>query len=167
MLRFITTADTEILATAAAVRRLPDAFPEVRCANPKGTPDLDPFLDDVLDGARVVVIRVLGGRRGWQGGVDLLARRCRDAGIALIALGGEALPDAEMTALSTAPAGAVAQVGEYLRSGDVDNVEQMLRLLADTFLMTGFGFEAPREVPDVGVHRRVDEFCYQTNGECF
>ena len=152
-LRFITTADTEILATAAAVRRLPEDFPEVRCANPGMTRDIEPFLDHVLgDGARVVVIRVLGGRRGWQGGVDRLAERCREQGIALIALGGEARPDAEMTALSTAPSGAVAQVGEYLNSGDVDNVEQMLRFLADTFLLEGFGFEEPKGVEEMGVY---------------
>ena len=57
-----------------------------------------------------------------------------------------------MTALSTAPAGAVAQAGEYLRHGDVDNVEQLLRFLADTFLLEGHGFEAPREVADLGVY---------------
>ncbi|GAC1536096.1 MAG: cobaltochelatase subunit CobN [Myxococcales bacterium] len=154
MLRFITTADTEILAAAAAVRRLPHGFPQVRCANPQGTRDLEPFLDHVLDGAGVVIIRVLGGRRGWQGGVDRLAERCRADGIALIALGGESRPDAEMTALSTVPSGAVAQVGEYLRSGDVDNIEQMLRFLADTFLLEGFGFEPPRAVEEIGVYRR-------------
>ncbi|MFT4036366.1 MAG: hypothetical protein QM679_12405, partial [Patulibacter sp.] len=75
-LRFITTADTEILATAAAVDRLPDEFPVVRCGNPAMTQEIDPFLDHVLgDDARVVVLRVLGGRRGWQGGVDRLAER--------------------------------------------------------------------------------------------
>ncbi|UTI64125.1 cobaltochelatase subunit CobN [Paraconexibacter antarcticus] len=152
MLRFITTADTEILATASAVRRLPEDFPVVRCANPKGTRDIDPFLDHVLDGARVVVIRVLGGRRGWQGGVDRLAERCREDGIALIALGGESAPDAEMTALSTVPSGAVATVGEYLQSGDVDNIEQLLRFLADTFLLEGFGFEEPKPVEKLGVY---------------
>ena len=152
MLRFVTTADTEILATAAAVRRLPDGFPVVRCANPRGTTDIEPFLDDVLDGAGVVVLRVLGGRRGWEGGVDRLAERCRATGVALLALGGEAAPDAEMTALSTAPAGAVAQAGEYLRSGDVDNIEQLLRFLADTFLLEGFGFEEPKPVEELGVY---------------
>jgi cobaltochelatase CobN len=152
LLRLITTADTEILATAAAVRRLPDDFPEVRCANPQGTRDLDPFLDHVLEGAKVVVIRVLGGRRGWQGGVDRLAERCKQQDIALIALGGEARPDAEMTALSTVPTGAVAQVGEYLLSGDVDNVEQLLRFLADTFLLEGFGFDPPTAVADLGIY---------------
>lgn len=152
MLRFVTTADTEILATAGAVRRLPDDFPEVRCANPRGTREIEAFCDHVLDGARVVVLRVLGGRRGWDGGVDRLAQRCREEGVALIALGGEARPDAEMTALSTVPAGAVAQAGEYLASGDVGNVEQLLRFLADTFLLEGFGFEAPAPVEQVGVY---------------
>ncbi len=154
MLRFVTTADTEILATAGAVERLPEGFPEVRCANPGAAGgEHAAFVDDVLDGARVVLCRVLGGRRGWPEGFDLLRSRCAAQGIALLALGGEAQPDAEMTALSLAPVGAVAQAGEYLRHGDIDNVEQLLRFLADTFLLEGYGFEAPREVPDLGVYR--------------
>jgi cobaltochelatase CobN len=153
VLRFVTTADTEILATAAAVAQLPDDFPEVRCANP-GTAGSDDatLIDDILEGeTRVVLCRVLGGRRGWPG-FDALRARCEQRGIALLALGGEAAPDAEMTGLSLAPAGAVAQAGEYLRHGDVDNVQQLLRFLADTFLLEGFGFEAPREVADLGVY---------------
>jgi cobaltochelatase CobN len=100
----------------------------------------------------MVLCRILGGRRGWPEGLDLLARRCAEQGVVLLALGGEAEPDAEMTALSTAPAGAVAQAGEYLRHGDVDNVEQLLRFLADTFLLDGYGFEPPHEVADLGVY---------------
>jgi len=152
MLRFVTTADTEILATAAAVRRLPGDFPEVRCANPNASGDADQLIERVLEGARVVLCRILGGRRGWPEGFDLLRARCRERGIALIALGGEAQPDAEMTELSLAPAGAVAQAGEYLRHGDVENVEQLLRFLADTFLLEGHGFEPPHDVADLGVY---------------
>jgi cobaltochelatase CobN len=152
VLRFVTTADTEILATAAAVERLGADFPEVRCANPGMNADAAAFVDEVLDGARVVLCRILGGRRGWPDGLDLLVEGCRQRGAVLLALGGELEPDAEMTALSTAPAGAVAQAGEYLRHGDVNNVEQMLRFLADTFLLEGHGFEPPREVADLGVY---------------
>ena len=152
MLRFVTTADTEILATAEAVRRLPGDFPEVRCANPSGHPEPEALINDLLDGARVVLCRILGGRRGWPEGIDLLAARCRERGTVLLALGGEADPDAEMTALSSAPAGAVAQAGEYLRHGDVGNVEQLLRFLADTFLLQGHGFEPPRALEDLGVY---------------
>ncbi len=152
MLRFVTTADTEILATAAAVGRLPEGFPEIRCANPSGVTQHQEFIDDVVAGARVVLCRILGGRRGWPGGFDLLATTCKQRGIVLLALGGEAEPDAEMTALSLAPAGAVAQAGEYLRNGDVDNVAQLFRFLADTFLLEGYGFDPPHEVPDFGVY---------------
>ncbi len=151
MLRFVTTADTEILATAAAVEQLPADFPPVRCANPFGQ-DATQLVDTIMDGAGVVLVRILGGRRGWQDGLPLLVERCREAGVPLLALGGEAEPDAEMTALSSAPSGAVGQAGEYLRHGDVDNVEQLLRFLADTFLLTGFGFEPPRETADLGVY---------------
>jgi cobaltochelatase CobN len=152
VLRFVTTADTEILAAASAVERLPDDFPEVRCANPGGHPDPAALVEDVLDEARVVLCRILGGRRGWPDGLDLLVDGCRQRGAVLLALGGEAEPDAEMTGLSSAPAGAVAQAGEYLRHGDVDNVEQLLRFLADTFLLEGYGFEPPHEVDDLGVY---------------
>jgi len=152
MLRFITTADTEILAAAAAVERLGDDFPTVRCANPGGAIDQPAFVDDVLDGARVVLCRILGGRRGWPEGFDLLLARCQAEGIALLALGGELEPDAEMTSLSLAPTGAIAQAGEYLRHGDIANIEQLLRFLADTFLLEGYGFEPPHEVPDLGVY---------------
>jgi cobaltochelatase CobN len=152
LLRFVTTADTEILATAAAVERLGVDFPAVRCANPAGAVDQQAFVDELLDGAAVVLCRILGGRRGWPQGFDLLRSRCRRHGIPLLALGGEIEPDAEMTALSLAPAGAVAQAGEYLRHGDVANVEQLLRFLADTFLLEGHGFEPPHEVPDLGVY---------------
>jgi len=152
VLRFVTTADTEILATAAAVERLPDDFPSVYCSNPAGHPDPAALVEEILDGARVVLCRVLGGRRGWPEGLDLLVDGCRRRGTILLALGGEAEPDAEMTAMSTAPAGAVAQAGEYLRHGDVDNVEQLLRFLADTFLLQGHGFEAPHQVSDLGVY---------------
>jgi cobaltochelatase CobN len=152
VLRFVTTADTEILATAAAVARLPDGFPQVRCANPAGALDHAALVEDVLDGARVVLCRILGGRRGWPEGFELLRERCAQRGVALLALGGEAEPDAELTALSLAPAGAVAQAGEYLRHGDVENVEQLLRFLADTFLLEGHGFAPPRELPELGVY---------------
>ncbi len=151
MLRIITTADTEILATAAAVQRLPGGFPEVRCANPSGLAEPASLIDDLLAGARVVLCRILGGRRGWDG-FDLLRERCLEAAIPLIALGGEAEPDAEMTALSLAPAGAVVQAGEYLCHCDPENVEQLLRFLADTFLLEGYGFDPARELPDLGVY---------------
>jgi cobaltochelatase CobN len=149
MLRVLSHADTDLLAVTRALRELPDDFPEVRVANPAALASLDELLRD----ARVVVVRLLGGRRAWEDGVDELRRRATAAdgsGFALLLLGGEPQPDAELAELSHAPAGALAHAFEYLRHGGVANAANLLRFLADTFLLEGYGFDDPVELPSHG-----------------
>lgn len=148
MLRLLTTADTEILAAAHALKQLDADFPEVRCANPSTLEDIAAFAD----GARVIVVRLLGGRRAWPEGINELRALAERNGTALILLGGEADPDAELAELSTAPAGAVGQAFEYLRHGGVDNTRELLTFLSDTFALTGYGFEDPQPLEDVGFY---------------
>jgi cobaltochelatase CobN len=152
----LTTADTEVLAAVRAQATLPAGFPRVLAANPARVDDPEAFLDEHLepvDNGAVVVVRLLGGRRAWPAGLDLLTRRCADRGVPLLAFGGEAEPDAELTAASTAPAGVAADAFEYLRQGGVANTAHLLRFLADTLLLTGFGFDPPVPLPDHGVYR--------------
>ncbi|HSK99793.1 MAG TPA: cobaltochelatase subunit CobN [Rubrobacteraceae bacterium] len=157
-LLFITTADTEILAAAKAMELLPEGFPEVRCANPARLEGGGSSLDDLLDGTGVVMVRLLGGRRAWPEGFEALRRRCAERGTPLLAFGGEAEPDAELTALSTTPSGVVAEAFEYLRHGGVANTANLLRFVADTLLFEGYGFEPARELPELGVyHPRLPE----------
>src|SRR5918998_986940 len=157
-LLFLTTADTEILAAARATGLLPGGFPEIRCANPVALGDPAAFLEEALPGTRVALVRLLGGRRAWPGGFEGLRRRCVELGVPLLAFGGEAEPDAELTALSTAPSGVVAEAFEYLRRGGVANTENLLRFVADTLLFEGYGFEPPSPVPELGVyHPKLSE----------
>src|SRR5262249_49122504 len=65
--------------------------------------------------------------------------------------GGGAPPGAGVAGLWTAPAGLVTEVHRYLVAGGPANVEQMLRFVADTVLVGGFGFEPPRPIPRTGV----------------
>ncbi len=155
---FITTADTEILAAARATELLPEGFPEIRCANPAKLGGGGASLDGLLAGTRIVMVRLLGGRRAWPEGFEALRRRCAQTGTPLLAFGGEAEPDAELTALSTAPSGVVAEAFEYLRLGGVANTANLLRFLADTLLFEGYGFEPPKSLPGLGVyHPRLPE----------
>src|SRR5215207_2634794 len=157
-LLFFTTADTEILAAARAIELLPEGFPGVRCANPTMLENPAAFLTDSLPGTRLVMVRLLGGRRAWPEGFEKLRRRCEDLEIPLLAFGGEAEPDAELTALSTAPSGVVAEAFEYLRCGGVLNTANLLRFVADTLLFEGYGFEPPSMPPELGVyHPRLAE----------
>jgi cobaltochelatase CobN len=157
-LLLLTTADTEILAAARASERLPEGFPELRCANPVTLQDPWSFFDKELDGARIVLVRLLGGRRAWPEELEELRRRCARLSIPLLAFGGEAEPDAELTALSTVPSGAVLEAFEYLRHGGVRNTENLLRFVTDTVLMEGYGFEPAMPLPEVGFyHPRLPE----------
>jgi cobaltochelatase CobN len=143
----LTNADTEILALRSVLEALPVGFPPVRAANPdrQDVPD--------LSGVGVVLVRLLGGRRAWQEPFDELRRRCVDQDIPLLAFGGEASPDAELTARSTVPSATVAQAFEYLVHGGLANTEHLLRFVADTVLYHGFGFDSPVEVAATGVYR--------------
>ncbi|MDP8975732.1 MAG: cobaltochelatase subunit CobN [Actinomycetota bacterium] len=149
MILVLTNADTEILALRSVLEGLPSGFPDVRAANPA-------HLDQApsITAAEVVLVRLLGGRQAWADPFDELRRRCIEAGVPLLAFGGEAAPDAELTAASTVPSATVAQAFEYLLHGGLANTEHLLRFVADTVLVGGFGFAPPVEIPPVGVLER-------------
>ncbi|HUJ66241.1 MAG TPA: cobaltochelatase subunit CobN, partial [Acidimicrobiales bacterium] len=151
MILYLTNAPSEILALRSIIEGLPDGFPPVRAADPA---TLGGSVD--LGGVEVVMVRLLGGTGAWPGRFADLRRQCQQAGVPLLAFGGEAAPDAEMTAASTVPSALVAQAFEYLVHGGLANVEQMLRFVSDTVCLTGFGFDPPAEVPATGVYRRTE-----------
>ncbi|MEM9520612.1 MAG: cobaltochelatase subunit CobN [Actinomycetota bacterium] len=146
MILFLSNADTELLAARSALDDLPADFEGLRWANPDR-------LDEPpsLDGVDVVVIRLLGGTKAWEGPFEQLLSAAAEASIPVLAVGGEAVPDAELAARSTVPAGVVAEAHGYLVAGGPANIGQLFRFVSDTMLFTGFGFEPPVELPRTGV----------------
>ena len=126
----VSTADTELLAAAASGAGYLTANPA------RVTADEVPALAARAD---LVVLRLLGGRQAWPEGVTALTA----AGKPLVALGGEAAPDAELMALSTVPAGVATEALGYLREGGPENLRELARFLSDTVFLTGEGFDAP------------------------
>ncbi|GAA4908395.1 cobaltochelatase subunit CobN [Streptomonospora salina] len=135
----LSTADTELLAARAADSGY-------RTANPARTEPGD--LGELLDGADIAVVRLLGGSEAWPGGLE----RLRAHGVPLVALGGEAAPDAEMIAHSSVPSGVATDAHAYLREGGIANLRELARFLSDTVLLTGEGFQPPQDMPEYGVH---------------
>ncbi|MBI4933451.1 MAG: cobaltochelatase subunit CobN [Actinobacteria bacterium] len=157
MIWYITNVDTEILALRVAADALPDGFPRVRAAQP-WTFD----LDRDLPGATCVLVRLLRGRRAWEDGFDRLQATCLERGIPLLAFAGEAVPDAELTALSTVPAAILTDAFAYLLNGGPENFQHLLRFVADTVLLEGFGFDAPVAIPTHGIWRISQHHEHQT-----
>ena len=79
MIVFVTTADTEILALSRVARDLPEGFPALKAVNPTRLPsDLGPA--ELVSGAVMVLVRLLGGRRAWEEGFDALVQILPAAG---------------------------------------------------------------------------------------
>jgi cobaltochelatase CobN len=103
-------------------------------------------LPDLLEDVDLVVVRLLGGRRAWEDGLDLLL-----AGpLPVVVLGGEQSPDAELMELSTVPGGVVAEAHAYLAHGGRDNLRELAHFLGDTVMLTGHGFAPPQPMPAWG-----------------
>ncbi|WP_221632601.1 cobaltochelatase subunit CobN [Oryzihumus leptocrescens] len=115
-----------------------------RYANPSRL--LPEDLPALLEGADLVVVRLLGGRRAWADGLDALLAGPRP----VVVLSGEQAPDAELMHLSTVSAGIAAQAHAYLAHGGPANLEALARFLSDTVLLTGHGFDAPLVAPAWG-----------------
>jgi cobaltochelatase CobN len=138
---FLSHAETDLLALRSTVEDLPPGLGPVRVANPAARPE----VPDVGPGDAAIV-RLLGGRQSWDG-FDALRDRCRAANVPFVALSGEVEPDGELAAASTVPAGIVAEAHRYVTAGGPANLAHLLRFVADTTLLGGFGFEPPRPLP--------------------
>ncbi|MFE7760886.1 cobaltochelatase subunit CobN [Streptomyces sp. NPDC057438] len=140
----LSTSDTDLLSARAAAGPVPYRF-----ANPSRIALED--LPDLLDGTGLVVVRLLGGIRAWQDGLDLLLADGRP----VVVLTGEQAPDAQLMAASTVPVGIAAEAHAYLAHGGPANLEQLACFLSDTVLLTGHGFDAPAPAPSWGPLERT------------
>ncbi|MEU2121304.1 cobaltochelatase subunit CobN [Nocardia niwae] len=142
MIVLLSTSDTDLLSARASGA-------DYRWGNPARL--LVDDLPGVLDGADLVIVRILGGKRAWEDGLEAL----RASGIPLVALGGEIAPDAELMECSTVPGGVAADAHNYLAAGGPENLRQLHNFLSDTVLLTGHGFEPPVQLPSWGELDRV------------
>ncbi|MFF7246312.1 cobaltochelatase subunit CobN [Embleya sp. NPDC008237] len=148
MILLLSTSDTDLLSAKASEG-------EWRLANPARVEVAD--LPALLDGTDLVVVRLLGGRRAWEAGLDALLAGPRP----VVVLSGELTADAALMELATVPAGVSAQAHAYLAQGGPANLTQLYRFLSDTLLLTGHGFEPPVEVPSWG---RLDRSAREIDG---
>ncbi|MBK1786936.1 cobaltochelatase subunit CobN [Prauserella cavernicola] len=141
MILLLSTSDTDLLSARASGA-------DFRLANPARLELAE--LPGLLEGAPIVVVRILGTERTWAEGLRVV----RESGAHVVVLGGEQTPDAELMSLSTTPAGIATEAHAYLAHGGPENLTQLHRFLSDTLLLSGDGFEPPAEQPSWGVLER-------------
>ena len=128
----LSAADTELAALAdAQARRLSGTLgaPSLRLANVMHLThnmSVDLYVDAVVRHARLIVVRLLGGRAYWPYGVEQIAQAAAAQGIPLAVLPGDDAPDAELADWSTLPRDAQHRLWQYLLQGGPANAGRFL-----------------------------------------
>ena len=135
----LSAAESELNALAAAQAELKaefgDRFPSLRLAslNHLGHNfSVDLYCENVIAKARLVVVRLLGGRGYWSYGADQVTAHCRDAAIPLALLPGDDQPDADLAADCTLDGQAAHRLWQYCVHGGPDNARDFLLFAAST-----------------------------------
>jgi len=150
----LSAADSDLACLSQALAGLPDDFPTVRLANLlrlKHPLSVDLYVDGVVDKARIVVARLVGGRAYWPYGLDEIAASCRRRGALFVALLDEQA-DGEGRAISVAPTEVCDRVFAYLRQGGIANARNLLLYAADLIGRPQGEWSEPAPLLDAGFY---------------
>ncbi len=136
-------SDSDLSGLAAAWSEEAGTLPSLRMANlrdlrhPMST---DLWIDRVGAKAKIVVVRLLGGRDWWGYGVDRLTSMARERSMVLALLPGEDRDDPRLVEASTLSPDEHARLLRYFRAGGRDNLKGALRYVAR---LAGFDLATP------------------------
>ncbi|MEM9626635.1 MAG: cobaltochelatase subunit CobN [Pseudomonadota bacterium] len=151
---YISAADTELRSLAAAQARRPDYAPSLRLANMLRLAhpmSVDLYVETIVSEAKLVVLRMLGGRSYWPYGLEQIAAACRSKNIPLAVLPGDDQPDQELVSWCTLPAEACHRIWQFGVHGGLANSEALLRY-ASTLLGSKEGWTEPAPLLRAGIY---------------
>ncbi|WP_088348367.1 MULTISPECIES: cobaltochelatase subunit CobN [Rhodomicrobium] len=131
----LSSADTELALLAGAHGALAAVSPQptmrlVNLMQLKHNFSVDLYAEKTLTGARIVVLRLLGGRSYWPYGLERLTEMARDGAFQLVVLPGDDKPDLLLEGLSTVDDTQREALWAYLREGGTENASGFLLSLA-------------------------------------
>jgi len=144
---FLSVADTELAAIAGARSALGQDKPSLRLANlmqlmhPMA---IDSYLDKTISQAKLIIVRLLGGKSYWPYGVTRLHSLSAGKKIPLALLPGDDRPDPELAQFSTFAPQDYIRLWHYLSQGGRSNAMNFLKFCA---FLIGQGEEPPRPAP--------------------
>jgi cobaltochelatase CobN len=152
---FLTAADTDIQTLAACLDRLPRQFPTIRVANLlqlQQQLSIDSYADTILSHAKVIIIRLLGGRSYWSYGLEIAKEISQETDAFLLVLPGDDRPDPTLMSHSTVALTAVTRLWHYLTEGGQENWINALKFVSDLCFQTNYNTPPPQVVPRLGFY---------------
>ncbi|MEL7351248.1 MAG: cobaltochelatase subunit CobN [Cyanobacteria bacterium J06560_5] len=149
----LTAADTDISALHQALDALPKDFSQVRSVNLLQLQQqltIDTYAEEVLSHARLIILRILGGRSYWSYGLEVVKALSAETGTALIVIPGDTTPDLDLMGHSTVPLAVVNQLWKYFTEGGVNNLRDGLMYASDRVFNTHYYPSDPQPIPRIG-----------------
>ncbi|MCQ4190698.1 cobaltochelatase subunit CobN [Methylocystis suflitae] len=126
---FLSFSDSELLLLARLYEQSDATLPSFRCASLaqlKHPYSVDLYLDTVARHARLIVVRLLGGKDYWPYGVEQLEALARAKGISLAITPGDMHDDARLKQASTLDTETLNRIWRFFQDGGPDNLHSFL-----------------------------------------
>ena len=153
----LSAADTELSLLAQAQAQMVEAhqgFPSLRLANVMHlghNMSVDLYADAVIQQAKLVIVRLLGGRGYWPYGVEQITGICREKNILVAFLPGDDQPDAELTGFTSLDAESAHRLWQYCVHGGADNALSFLGFAA-SLIDVEIPWQEPRPLVRAGLY---------------
>ena len=156
----LTAADTDISTLSQATKKLPKNFSEIRSTNLLQLQQqltIDTYAKDTLQYAKIIILRVLGGRAYWSYGLEVVKAIAEQQGSALIVMPGDNQPDLDLMGHSTVPLSVANSLWRYFTEGGVENLCNGFLHISDRLLSTQYNPPAPRPIPPLGIYKPTEK----------
>ena len=149
-------SDSDLGAFAAGWHRAREggsALPSLRLANLaalKHPLSVDTYVEQTLEGATGILIRLIGGIPYWQYGIQQVEALARRKGIALAVLPADGRPDPRLDAVSTLPVSTLRRLAHLCDTGGPVSAQAALAQLALAAGLYAGPVRGAKTLPQVG-----------------
>jgi cobaltochelatase CobN len=141
--------DSDLSALATAWQANRTELPSLRLASLKTLRhplSVDLYIERVVQHAKAVIVRCLGGLDYWRYGLERFGALVRERGIVFAALPGDDRPDARLAELSSVEPAVLAQLHSFFQEGGAENFRQALRFVS-SLIGRPLPWSAPKTIP--------------------
>ncbi|MCL7764046.1 cobaltochelatase subunit CobN [Polaribacter sp. Z014] len=152
---FLSSADSDLFMMNNAYKLIHnsvDNAPSFRFANLsyfKQELTIDTYVDDVISAAKIVVLKLLGGKAYYNYLCEAITDCCEENNIQLVFLPGDNKPDLELMQSSNIPLKDVDLIWKYIQAGGLENCKASLQLISNRITDTVVIPDAIKTIPDL------------------
>ncbi|WP_028890464.1 cobaltochelatase subunit CobN [Tenacibaculum ovolyticum] len=164
---FLSSADSDLFMMNNAYKLVHNSLenaPSFRFANLsyfKQELTIDTYVDEVISSAKIVVLKLLGGKAYYNYLCEAVTDCCEENNIQLVFLPGDNKPDLELMQSSNIPLKDVDLIWKYIQSGGIENCKSALQLINNRISDSKVTPNAIKTIPDLFLYH-PEEGIYTT-----